>query len=52
VLDWLFQIVEGAQRSMALFKDQFYKQLLEIQAVLSGPIDGGNDIIGKYHLTQ
>jgi hypothetical protein len=52
VLNWLFQTVKGAQCSVALFKDQFYEELLEIQAILSGPSDGNIDVISKYHLTQ
>jgi hypothetical protein len=63
VLDWLFQMVEGGQGSMALmFKEHFYKQLLEIQtmpfgpleiqAMSFGPIGGDIDVISKYQLAR
>jgi hypothetical protein len=49
-LDWLFQTPERAQRMMTSFEEQFYDQLLEIQAMLNSPIDGNIDDINEYHL--
>jgi hypothetical protein len=35
---------------MTSFKEQFYEQLLEIQAIPFGPIDGDIDVISECHL--